>query len=262
LASRQQAAAAWARNPIGAFTPLTAPIAEGGVAKLPPRGWAPSNFAIVLLTEFARAPGWADIDLSGHLPATPAALQAELDELASLVEFRAGVLAEAVAQRNKLPVWWCGALGYGRGSHPCTFYLTQAVLEIAQFQAHFHKNKHQRPRPSQLSPALLPPIEVPGHAAFPSGHSTEAHSLSLCLTEVFTRAAAINPPRPVVPSQPDSLDRLAQRIARNREVLGLHYPSDSAAGKALAQHTVAIMATCPTIDRLMTAAAAEWREYL
>ena len=30
-----------------------------------------------------------------------------------------------------------------------------------------------RPRPSQLCPALLPPIDPPGHASYPSGHATE-----------------------------------------------------------------------------------------
>ncbi len=216
----------------------------------------------MLLTEFARTQAWPAIDLTGHLPQTPADARAELDELHALIEFRAGVLAEAVAQRSGMPVWWCGMLGISRHSHPSTFYLMQGVLQIAQFQAHFHKNKHQRPRPSQISPALMPPIDVPGHAAFPSGHATEAHTVALTLAAVLARAAAIAPPRPVVPSQPEPLDRLAQRIARNREVLGLHYPSDSAAGKALAQRTVAIFGDCPTIDALTTAAAAEWREYL
>ena len=46
--------------------------------------------------------------------------------------------------------------------------------------------------------------------------------------------------------------RLADRIARNREILGLHYRSDSKAGKELAEKTVAIFKNCPTADRLFT----------
>ena len=41
--------------------------------------------------------------------------------------------------------------------------------------------------------------------------------------------------------------RLADRIARNREILGLHYRSDSKAGKELAEKTVAIFKNCPTV---------------
>jgi len=163
--------------------------------------------------------------------------------------------------------------------------LTQGVLRIAQFCAMYHKNKHQRPRPSQLSPSLNPPVEVPGHASFPSAHATESYTLSLTLAEIFHRANQLNPALQVIPSVPDPppvppappplvlladpLTRLAQRVSRNREVLGLHYPSDSAAGKDLAQQIFQILVgldnagnpVCPTINALIDAAAAEWRRY-
>jgi membrane-associated phospholipid phosphatase len=51
---------------------------------------------------------------------------------------------------------------------------------------------------------------------------------------------------------------MAQRIARNREVLGLHYPSDSAAGKILATESFALLKTCKTVTELITAAKNEW----
>src|SRR5260221_3832364 len=109
-----------------------------------------------------------------------------------------------------------------------------------------------RPRQSQLSPALLPPIAPPGHASFPSGHATEAYLMALCLEEIMPAAADTgplppnplpqNPPPPPVLASP--LERMAQRIARNREVLGLHYPSDSKAGKLLAKRSFDILMTC------------------
>jgi hypothetical protein len=42
---------------------------------------------------------------------------------------------------------------------------------------------------------------------------------------------------------------MAQRIARNREVLGLHYPSDSAAGKLLAEESFKILMQCDSIKK-------------
>ena len=57
------------------------------------------------------------------------------------------------------------------------------------------------------------------------------------LREVLLQAGNIVPSA----AQPNNpLERLAQRIARNREVLGLHYPSDSVAGRQLAEQTFAM----------------------
>jgi len=41
---------------------------------------------------------------------------------------------------------------------------------------------------------------------------------------------------------------MAQRIARNREVMGLHYRFDSKAGKLLAQESFTLLMECPSID--------------
>jgi hypothetical protein len=92
----------------------------------------------------------------------------------------------------------------------------------------------------------MPPIAVPGHAAYPSGHATEAYLMAKCLEKVMPVAAST----PVDPNDPETtaLQRMAQRIARNREVLGVHYPSDSAAGKKLAEDTFAILQKCKTVN--------------
>lgn len=40
---------------------------------------------------------------------------------------------------------------------------------------------------------------------------------------------------------------MAERVTRNREVLGLHYLSDGVAGKKLAELVWPLLAACPTI---------------
>jgi hypothetical protein len=154
-------------------------------------------------------------------------------------------------------------------SAPWTRDLVEIAQHVGQFQAMHYKRSFNRPRPSQYSPALLPPVDPPGHPSFPSGHATEAYLTALCLAKVMPPAAsapAMTKPKPGAPpvAIPDSspLQRMAQRIARNREVLGLHFPSDSAAGKKLAEESFKILMECPTIkdptNGIIAKAKKEW----
>jgi hypothetical protein len=95
----------------------------------------------------------------------------------------------------------------------------------------------------------MPPIEVPGHASYPSGHSTQAHLVALLLAEVLPGQLL---------DRNGPLQELADRIARNREVLGLHYPSDSRAGEKLAIGSFLLLRKCPTVAAIIEASRQEW----
>ena len=56
--------------------------------------------------------------------------------------------------------------------------------------------------------------------------------MAKCMQLVFSIAP--NVPTAHQATLNDTLSALAQRVARNREIAGLHYPSDSQAGSALA----------------------------
>jgi membrane-associated phospholipid phosphatase len=176
-------------------------------------------------------------------------------------------MGEALAQRNNIPGYFRELLSFSPGSHPKTSRIVTIAMQIAQFQALWHKAYWNRPRPSQLYPVLLPPIDVPGHAAYPSGHATEAHLLAKVLEEILpeeistlTAAGTARPSPPGPPLTPTQA--MAQRIARNREVLGLHYPSDSAAGRDLADFTFPLLLACGQVSRILDAAREEWAEAL
>jgi hypothetical protein len=173
--------------------------------------------------------------------------------LIALIEFRDGLLNEAVSQMTSFDAYFQGALGYTKATHPCSNFLFQGAMRAAEFAAMYYKNLYQRPRPSQLWPELMPPVQVPGHASFPSAHSTQAHTIAKVLQNVATG---------VVLSVVNITDRLAQRIARGREVLGLHYPSDTVAGEHLSQEVASTFMTCPTVARLIVAARREWQSFL
>ncbi len=144
------------------------------------------------------------------------------------------MLDEAVAQRNNLIGYFAGVLSFKPASHPWTWKLCAIGETVGLFVALYWKAEFDRPRPSRISPKIMPPIDPPGHASFPSAHATQAHLIALLLSQVLPEQAwasyESNDPTPNGP-----VFRMAERIARNREVLGVHYPTDSAAGKYLAE---------------------------
>jgi membrane-associated phospholipid phosphatase len=217
---------------------------------------------------------WDGISLAAAPIPTGQSLTNEINELIDLIDYRPGVMAEALRQRDNMLAYWCGVLMFGAASHPWTFDLMSIALRVGQFQAMHYKrmanNGMGRPRPSQLSSALMPPIEVPGHASYPSGHATEAYLISMCLAEMLTRpppqgmnsppaAAALTTRYDQNDPYSTALLRLAQRVARNREVLGLHYRSDSEAGRVLAEGTFRILKQSATIQTILDNAQTEWR---
>jgi len=138
-----------------------------------------------------------------------------------------------------------------------TFGLAAIAVYVGQFQVLHYKAKYNIPRPSRLSPRLMPLIEVPGHASWPSGHATQAHLVARFLEDVMPRE--LTPPSAASyenASRP--LQSLADRIARNREVMGLHYPSDSSAGKKLAHETYTLLKECDTVKEMIDGARLEW----
>jgi membrane-associated phospholipid phosphatase len=246
---------------------LLAPFTNAAAARFPDYAWSAFHFSIVVLGEFVQVPGWDLFNLQAAAPIpVGAALQAELNELQELVDYRPGVLSEALAQRDNIAVYWSGLLMFKQSSHPATYRLAQIALRVGQFQAmHYKFNPSAnsglppippRPRPSQLSPSLMPSIAIPPHASYPSGHATEAYLLAGILARVMPVAASTRTNL----ADPDStpLRRLAERVARNREVMGLHYPSDSLAGKFLGDQSLALLLTCPSVLPLIVAANAEW----
>ena len=87
------------------------------------------------------------------------------------------------------------------------------------------KLKFARARPTQLAPDLTTVIDVPPHAAYPSGHGGQAYAAALVLSRID-------------PARAGYYITLAKDVAKRREIAGLHYPSDSVAGQKLAEQVV------------------------
>jgi hypothetical protein len=137
-----------------------------------------------------------------------------------------------------------------------TYRLLHIGSLIGHFAAMLYKAEFHVPRPPQLLPALLPPIPVPGHASYPSGHGTQSHLMTRCIAHLVSLELSAADAAVIV----SDLTELANVIARNREIAGLHYPSDSVAGQLLAAPLFNTLnsAHVPLFGDAVTAARSEW----
>jgi hypothetical protein len=160
--------------------------------------------------------------------------------------------------------------------------LIRCGLSIGNVTYMYFKARCKRVRPSLLCPGLMPSFGPPQHPAFPSGHSFLGHFIALLLMEINGVAArygvglaATNGPgtKPLWINYRANIGLdgplfwLAARLARNRERLGLHYPSDSSASRHLAggvwnaifpAGNAPAALHVPTLQRVLKHARAEW----
>jgi hypothetical protein len=133
-------------------------------------------------------------------------------------------------------------------SYPMTWQLMNTVSDLALIPVMSFKKKFARARPSQLEPMIEPMIEVPGHPAYPSGHSTQNFLIAHVLSEVIGDDAELIA----------RVFAIARRVAENREWAGVHYHSDTEGGEELAREIL------PAMKRVFAEpieqAIAEWQE--
>jgi acid phosphatase (class A) len=108
------------------------------------------------------------------------------------------------------------------------------------------KQRYNRVRPSFLRPEIGHLFPIPGHPAYPSGHATQAFAIAYLLQELD-------------PDHAGTYRADALRIGRNREIAGLHYPSDTDAGQQVARQVVDALLGEPRFLSLLKSAKAEWR---
>jgi hypothetical protein len=209
----------------------------------------------------------------------------ELERMFTMMEDdRARYLDECNVQADGLAGYVFALLGIDAERKPWTIELVNCCLAIGNIVYMYYKEQFRRARPSRLCPGLVPPFGPPRHPAFPSGHSFLGHLIALTLMEIpevaksygedtagtsgvrsrVGRQATLDEVRSTAYVFNGPLLWLADRLARNRERIGVHYPSDSAASRWLAgsiwdglMHGEVTIA-CPTFDRVLAFAKAEW----
>jgi membrane-associated phospholipid phosphatase len=164
------------------------------------------------------------------VPAPPApgsaAARADLDELRRLAQTRTAAMtrdARAAARRSPVEPWMNVnfELVANRAKNPVAASRAYGLLSVAMYDATVAawkaKYRYHRSAPRNVD-ALLTAGPDP---SYPSEHAVIAGAASRVLAYLY-------PERPAA-----RLDAMAQRLARERIVAGLNYPSDTRAGLAL-----------------------------
>ncbi len=120
---------------------------------------------------------------------------------------------------NPIPLFWdCAEIL--EADHPVFAGRLYEAISDVELVVLGLKRRFRRLRPNAVLPEIEPVVPVPWHSSYPSGHATQ----STVIAEILARVA---------PKSAVRLRALAEQVGVNREVAGLHYPSDTATGFAL-----------------------------
>ena len=151
----------------------------------------------------------------------------QLELVSNYAQLREDREAEVLTQMVPQVPFWASVIGLQAHRHKYTLELAELALSLASHVEMRLKHAFACQRPVELSPQIQPMIPTPGHASWPSGHSTEAF-MNATLLQALLQAA-----NKTGAKYEEQLQRQAARIAVNRTVAGLHYPVDSAVGRLL-----------------------------
>ena len=182
-------------------------------------------------------------------------IKPEIEELQQLMhDDRERYLWEIEAQADGIADYFISFIGASQARYPWTVELINCALAISNIAYMYYKGQFKRVRPSTLCPGLIPAFGPPSHPSFPSGHSCAGHLIALFLLEIpalqqrygiFEKNTSTGaypeigaaPQRTTLAGRrpvPSPLLWLAQRIAKGRERLGVHFISDSMASRHIA----------------------------
>src|SRR5665213_2032502 len=175
----------------------------------------------------------ASLNLYRLLPPPPKAgsaqERAELDELLRLQATRTPAEVKRAHDDATVSIFrFADALGspprFNRQQLPLTAMLFDRIARDESLFMGTAKDAFARPRPFVTEPRLAPIVDKPPSASYPSGHTTWALACAIVLADML-------------PEWRTQIFARADEYAHNREVGGVHYPSDVAAATWRARHS-------------------------
>jgi acid phosphatase (class A) len=131
-------------------------------------------------------------------------------------------------------------------SLPKTADLIAHVWQDASFFIWTYKYKYLRVRPYKFDPRIQN-LEDTEWAAYPSGHASNSYVNAFIYQEL-------------APEFADVFMKDAYDMAHSREIIGVHYPSDSEAGRILARQLVNLLFQNEKFVKDFNAVKKEWAE--
>ncbi|MEM8579260.1 MAG: phosphatase PAP2 family protein [Pseudomonadota bacterium] len=202
------------------------PLEVGGfslrdVDHFPDKEWSVALTASARATAAVRAIDIPLGTLDPHMSSDPAV---EIKDIIALRNQYLSMRASEIAdQRGAFDHYFMAMLGMSPSISRPVATMVAFGIELGGMIGLEHKLHHNVARPVQRFPGLMPFLPTPPHASFPSNHATQAFLVAQLLTDDL--------------SAPDGwapyLSAMATRIAIGREIGGVHYRSDSLAGRAL-----------------------------
>jgi len=132
---------------------------------------------------------------------------------------------------------------FGPETLPKTADLLARVQSDATYYIWAFKYRFNRARPYEIEPRIER-LETPNFPAYPSAHSGNSWTAAYVFQELM-------------PEDRDVFARGAAEIAYSREILGVHFPSDSESGRALARQVVDRLLASPEFRKDLTEARDE-----
>jgi acid phosphatase (class A) len=151
-------------------------------------------------------------------------------EIQRLLDFQAKRTPEDVARMEKYshlsPYLFTDILGdwFNKKDLPLTDKLMSEVAAEGKAVVIPAKKQFHRNRPFVTDSRITPALKETGFS-YPSGHGTGGMTYALVLAEMF-------------PEHKDALIARGKQIGEEREIAGVHYPSDVAAGQKIAAEIV------------------------
>lgn len=191
------------------------------------------------------------LDLAAALPLPPGeGSLAALADLEAVRQAQAWRTPEQVAWAKAVDGWdafdFASVLGpwFTAGNLPAGARLFRQASEDLRQVAPAVKQRFARPRPPQVDPRIQPCVPLPSSGSYPSGHTLYIFVEALVLAEVF-------------PEQRGALEAHAHRAAWGRVLGGVHFPTDVAGGRLLAEILVKEMKESAAFRRAVEACRRE-----
>ena len=146
-------------------------------------------------------------------------------------------------QRNLFHIGRSVGTWFNADSLPLTAALAANVWKDAEYLIWKYKNYFIRIRPYKLEPNLQN-LEETNWAAYPSGHATNSYVNAYLYSELLPEFSSF-------------FIKDAYDMAHSREIIGVHYPSDSESGRVLAWQLVKRLLACEKFKKDFEAAKDE-----